>query len=422
MNWTRAARGALTRRPWLTAAVAVVVAGAGTGIGLWAASGSTPAAAATTSRLVAASVGNIRESVSTTGTIEPADQDSVDFGAAGRVTSVRVAAGATVHQGDVLGTIDSASLSASLAQAKASLASAQAKVSNDETSGITGTQLSADQSAQSAAQGQVDSAQSALDGATLRSPIDGLVAEVNVAVGDEVTGSGSGSGSGNGNGSNGNNGSNGSNGSSSSSSADFLVIGTSSWVVNASVDDTQVGLLKTGQQAQLTTDGGTTLYGTISSVGLISTSTSGTASYPVVVKVTGSPTGLHSGATGTLTLIYHQLTNVLTVPTLAVHASGTSSVVYEMSGTKQVAHTVQTGLSSGGLTQIVSGLSEGDQVVVTVPSGTGSSTNSRNGTNRNRTGNTTFFPGGGFGGGGFGGGGFGGGGGAVPSGVVKGGN
>lgn len=382
----------LTRRPWLTAAVLVVVAGAGTGIGLWAASSSDPAAAATSYRLVAASVGNVRETVTTTGTVEPADQDSVDFSAAGRVTSVRVAQGDTVTKGQVLGTIDSASLSASLAQAQATLAADQAKVSDDGSNAITGTQLSADQSAVSAAQGQVDSAQSALDGATLRSPIDGLVAQVNVAVGDQVTGS-------SGSGANSNSGNSASNGSNASTSADFLVIGTTSWIVDASVDDTQVGSLKSGQQAQFTTDGGTTIYGTISSVGLISTSTSGTASYPVEVKVTGSPAGLHAGATGSLQLIYHQLTNVLTVPTLAVHTTGGSSVVYEMSGSKQVAHTVQTGLSSGGQTQIVSGLSEGDQVVVSIPARTGSTTG--NTTNRTRGGNGTFFPGGGLGGGGF---------------------
>jgi multidrug efflux pump subunit AcrA (membrane-fusion protein) len=181
-----------------------------------------------------------------------------------------------------------------------------------------------------------------------------------------------------------------------------------------------VGLLKAGQQAQLTTDGGTTVYGTISSVGLISTSSSGTASYPVVVKVTGSPSGLHAGATGTVALIYHQLTGVLTVPTLAVHRSASSSVVYVMSGGKQVTRQVTTGLSSGGLTQIVSGLSEGDQVVVTVPSATGSSKGTS--TNRGRFGGGNVFGGGDFSGGSVGGGGFGGGGIGAPSAIVKGGN
>jgi len=80
--------------------------------------------------------------------------------------------------------------------------------------------------------------------------------------------------------------------------------------------------------------------------------------------------------------------------------------VYEISGGQQVAHPVTIGLAAGGLTQIVSGIAEGDQVVVAVPTGAGRSTT---GTNRTGTGtrggNGTF--GGGFGGfGGAGGGGF----------------
>jgi multidrug efflux pump subunit AcrA (membrane-fusion protein) len=307
----------------------------------------------------------------------------------------------------MLGTIDSAALAATLAEAKASLASDQAKVSADETSGADSTQLQADESAVTAAQGQVNSAQAAMDGATLRSPIAGVVAAVTVAVGDEVSGGSSSnaanggtgnSGSGGGNGSNGNSG-NGSSGNSGngSSSAPFLVIGTSSWVVDASVDDTQVGLLKVGNQAQITTDAGATIYGTVSSIGLIASSSSGSASYPVTIKVTGSPSGLHAGATATVSLIYKQLTNVLTVPTLALHTSNGQAYVNVMAGGKQVRHDVTVGIASGGVVQIVSGLSEGDQVVVTIPRAI-TGTTSGNGT-RNRSGtggNGGFVPGSGF--------------------------
>jgi multidrug efflux pump subunit AcrA (membrane-fusion protein) len=392
----RRTAAALARHRRVTAGAAAVVVAAAGGITWWALDGSSGSAAATPSyRLVAASVGTVRQSVSTTGTIEPAQQDSVNFAASGRVTSVRVAQGDTVTAGQVLATIDSAQLRAALAQAQSQLATDQAKVDSDNSGAVTDTQLAADEAAVTAAQSQATSAQSALDGATLRSPIAGQVATVGVAVGDQVSGSAGGSGSG------GNNSS-----SSSSSNAQFLVVGTTSWLVNASVDDTEVGLVKVGNQAQITTTGGTTVYGTVSSVGVIASSSSGTASYPVVVKVTGSPSGLHAGATGTVALIYRQIAGVLTVPTLAVHSSAGSDVVYEISGGQQVAHPVTIGLAAGGLTQIVSGIAEGDQVVVAVPTGAGRSTT---GTNRTGTGtrggNGTF--GGGFGGfGGAGGGGF----------------
>jgi hypothetical protein len=105
------------------------------------------------------------------------------------------------------------------------------------------------------------------------------------------------------------------------------------------------------------------------------------------------------------------MSNVLTVPSLAVHQVDGTSVVYVSSnGTasgKQTAKRVTTGLSSGGVVQITSGLAEGDPVLIQVAT----SARSRTGTtNRTTSGTGRGFGGGGFGGGGFGGGGFGGGG------------
>jgi hypothetical protein len=181
--------------------------------------------------------------------------------------------------------------------------------------------------------------------------------------------------------------------------------------VNTSVDATQVGLLATGDQAEISTGtGAAVVYGTVASIGLIASNSTGVASYPVVVKVTGSPSGLHAGATGTVTLIYRQLSDVLVVPSTAVHQVNGRSVVYEMAGGKQVAHPVTVGLSSGGSAQITAGLVEGTEVVV--PS-TGGAARTGGGTGRTGTGGGT----GGFGGGT---GGFGGGfGGAPPAGSTR---
>jgi macrolide-specific efflux system membrane fusion protein len=183
-----------------------------------------------------------------------------------------------------------------------------------------------------------------------------------------------------------------------------VVISTGSYVVNGSVDDTQVGSVKTGDQAVIVPDGATTpVYGTVSSVGLIATTTSGVATYPVTITVTGTPAGLYPGAGGTVTLIVRQLSNVTTVPTAAVHYTSGGAVVYEMVNGRQVAHPVTVGMTSGGQTQIVSGLSVGTEVVAPALL-TGGTSRTTGGTGR-----TGGFGTGGFGGGGFGGSGLGGG-------------
>ena len=137
---------------------------------------------------------------------------------------------------------------------------------------------------------------------------------------------------------------------------------------------------------------------------MVGSQSSGIATYPVTLEVTGSPAGLAIGANAQVSIIVKQLTDVLVVPRGAVHQVAGKSVVYEMAGDKQVAHPVTVGLSAGGQTQIIDGLGAGTSVVLpAAPTGTGSA----------GAGRGAGFGGGagGFGGGGFGGGGFGGGGG-----------
>ena len=414
------------RRRWVVVSAIVALLAVG-GAVWWARSADSSSANNPTYRLVAATTGTIRQSLTSTGTIAPAQQDAVNFTVPGKVTRVAVTTGQRVGAGTVLATIDTATLAANLAQAQATLATAQAKVAADNAdSSTTSTQLAADTAAATSAQGQVTAAQQAMTAATLTSPIAGVVAEVNLTVGQQVGGSSSGSSSGTGSSGSGSGGSNGtggsgsgaggsgsggSNSSSSSSSDQFLVIGTTSWVVDATVDSTGVGLIANGDQAQIVPGSSpSVVYGTVSSVGVMATTSSGVATFPVVISVTGNPTGLHAGDTATVSLIYRQLSDVLVVPTTAVHTVAGQRVVYMVSSGKQVSHPVQVGLSSGGSTQITSGLNEGDQVEVPIPTTSNGGAGSSGSRNARPSGGTRQFPGGGgFGGGGFGGGGGGGG-------------
>jgi multidrug efflux pump subunit AcrA (membrane-fusion protein) len=403
----------------VTAIVALLAAG---GAVWWARSAGTSSANNPTYRLVAATTGTIRQSITSTGTIAPAEQDAVNFTVPGKVTRVAVTAGQRVSAGTMLATIDTATLTANLAQAQATLATAQAKVAADNAdSSTTATQLAADTAAATSAQGQVTAAQQAMSAATLTSPIAGVVAEVNLTVGEQVgtssgssgsaTSGGSGGGTGAPSSGTGGSGSGGSNSTSSSPNDQFLVISTTSWVVNATVDSTGVGLVAPGDQAQIIPGSSPSMvYGTIASVGVMATTSSGVATFPVVISVTGNPSGLHAGDTATVSLIYRQFSGVLIVPTAAVHTVGGQRVVYLVSGGKQVNHPVGVGLSSGGSTQITSGLNEGDQVEVAIPTTSNGGAGSSASRSARPSGGTRQFPGGGnFGGGGGFGGGFGGG-------------
>lgn len=420
------------RRVIVTSAIVVVVVGGG--VAAWAATRPDPAA--TSPGVATATTTTLRTTLSSSGTIEPAQQENLNFAVSGQVTAVNVSAGEQVAAGQALATVNSASLSATVAEAQASLSSDQSRLSGDQTAGASSAQVSADQAAVTAAQNQVTDAQNALNEATLTSPIAGTVASVSLTVGQQVSGGSSsgggssgastGGGSGGGGGGAGSGGAGGGSGSagsgsssSSSSSAQVVVISNGSYVVNATVDDTEVGQVKIGDQAIIVPDGGTAqAYGTVTSVALLASSSSSVPSYPVTIGVTGSPSGLYPGASATVAIIVKQLSNVLAVPTTALHFANGKTVVYRMVSGKQVTTTVTTGATANGQTQILSGLSDGDQVVVPgTQRGAGAGGSGTTG----RTGRGGFGGGagglGGSGGFGGGGGGFGGGGGIVRNGA-----
>ena len=90
------------------------------------------------------------------------------------------------------------------------------------------------------------------------------------------------------------------------------------------------------------------------------TVSSGVATFPVTVTLDGSNPSLRSGVSATISVVVNQVVGVLTVPTSAVRGSTVQLLV---GGTPQ-ARTVSLGAGDSSRTQILSGLQEGDTVVV----------------------------------------------------------
>ena len=314
-----------------------------------------------TSQAVAASLTTLEKSVTASGTLAPTVQEDVSFEATGTVTSVDVVAGQTVTAGQTLATIDTLTLNADLLSAKATLATAKARLADSE-DGDDGSDASAAQIAANAAQVEVaaaavDVSTEAMADAVLVAPVDGLLTEVNLTVGQAVTGSGGSSAPGTGQTS-----------ADSTSGAQFVVVGTESWQIDVTVDDADVALIAVGDQAEITIEDVTDMvFGTVTEIGLISTSTSGVAAYPVSIEVTGQPDGVYDGVSGDVSIVYERRTDVLTVPSAAVRTVDGGSVVTQAGADgKEITTSVTVGETVGDLTEITGGLVEGDEVLVTV--------------------------------------------------------
>lgn len=359
-------------------AVAALIIGGGTTAIVWAATGQ-GASAAPITRTVAASLETMEKSVEATGTLTPAVQEDVSFAASGTVTSVRVEAGDTVKKGQTLATVDSLQANADLLQARSDRADARAQLAavQDAADGTAASdaRLAAAESAVEVADQAVADAKEARAGVRLTAPVSGIVTAVGVEVGDAVTGSGSSnssasgaSGSPQGTGASAAGGSSSSSSSSSSSTAQFTIVGTDEWSVAVSLGETEIGRIAVDDQVELATDDGTKLFGTVGEIGKLPSTSSGTAAFPVTIDLTGDTEGLYDGTSVTATIIYERRSDVLTVPSMAVTTAddGTSTVTMVGSDGKESTRTVTVGETSGTLTEITKGLSEGDKVLVTV--------------------------------------------------------
>lgn len=209
-------------------------------------------------------------------------------------------------------------------------------------------QVGSDEMAVDSAKDAVETAEQNLADARLVSPINGMVTAVNVTPGASAQAGASTTGT-----------------SSGDSTAAIDVENPSTFDVDTTASSRQVSELKVGDQVTITPTGATTpSTGTVVSISTIATISSGVASFPVVIGVTGKPTDMYDGATADLTVAILDVKNVLTVPTSAVQTAGTRSFVELLSHGKEVRHTVVVGAVGGVLTQIKAGLTPGEKVVI----------------------------------------------------------
>jgi macrolide-specific efflux system membrane fusion protein len=398
------------RYRWPIVGAAVVVIAAAVGLTLWLTSGSpTPTGLSITTVTVPVTTGTIQQTVASSGTLEPANQASLNFAVPGTVTAVWVKAGQTVTAGQVLASVGTTALSEEVSAAQAQLTAAEDRLSSDEASGAAASAIDTDEASITSAESSVSTAQTNLNDASLTSSIAGTVASVDLTVGQQVAGTSSG-GSGGDTGTGASDASGDTGTGSTGTTGQVVVIGTDSYIVNTTVDDTEIGEIADGDQVDLTDTGSASpVYGTVGSISLIGSQSSDITTFPVVIDVTGNPTGLYAGSTVDANIIVKQLNDVTEVPTEAIsYGSNGQATVTELVNGAHVVKDVTVGAAEAGETQITSGISSGAKVLereVTFKAPGGGTGGLLGGGTGTRT-----FPGGGGGAGFFGGSGGGGGG------------
>jgi len=348
------------RRRWWTAAVVLCLA-AVAATWWWSRDSSAEPPTTTTATV---SRGDHETTVQASGTITPSREEELSFASTGEVTAVRVEAGDRVHKGDVLARIDTTTLVAQRDAADSALDAAITQLDEDDDADASATQLAADEAQVTAAKSQLAQAREGVRDATLRSPIDGTVSAVDVAVGDQAGDASAPTDS--------------TTSDSSGSGAAVTVISTDSFEVEVTVGSSDVDSLKKGLQTTITPTGATEpVYGTVSEVGAIASADStGVATFPVTIDVTGTPDGLYAGSSADVSIVVAKVTGVLTVPSQALHTEDGETYVYVVDGDDRTRTPVTTGTTYGMDTEVKTGLTEGQTVEIQpflAPSGSGRS-------------------------------------------------
>jgi macrolide-specific efflux system membrane fusion protein len=188
--------------------------------------------------------------------------------------------------------------------------------------------------------------------------------------------------------------------------------------MTVALSESDVSKVKVGQPATITLDAlsGVTLGAHVTAISPVGTTSNSVVSYDATLTLDQSDSQVKPGMSASASVIVRQAQGV-NVPNNAVTGTGSLATVTVLENGKKASKQVAVGLRGNSRTQIVSGLSAGDQLVVTTTlppltsSASGGSGGAASGTGTLGGSGAAGGAGGrpGFGGGGFGGGGVGGG-------------
>jgi HlyD family secretion protein len=154
--------------------------------------------------------------------------------------------------------------------------------------------------------------------------------------------------------------------------------------------EVDVSKIKEKQAAQITLDAlpNANLAGEVTQVAPAGVQTQGVVNYPVTVAVKNPSPDVKTGMTSNVNIITDQRNDVLTVPNRAIRTVARQKIATVLFEGREMQTPVVTGMSGDSQTEIVSGLKEGDVVVI------GTTTTTQSGGFGGAPGGAGFGPGG----------------------------
>ena len=188
----------------------------------------------------------------------------------------------------------------------------------------------------------VTTARQNLDNAILTAPSAGIVAAVANQIGEFVAGGGN------------------------NNSVFITLTNTTSMVLHGTVGEADIAKLKIAQVANVTVDAltGQRMTGRVTSLDPVATISQGVPVYGIDVAIDIPSSSLKAGMSGTASVILASKQGVLTVPNTTIRTVNGQRGVQVLKDGEVVDTPVQFGIANDTVTEVVSGLAEGDVVVI----------------------------------------------------------
>ena len=320
---------------------------------------------------------DITTSITATGTIEPVTEVEVGTQVSGIISKIYVDYNSVVHKGEVIAELDKTNLNSELVSAQSNLVNAQSNLTyqkanyerykalydkglvsaNDyESARLTFQQAAAQVRVQ---QQSVTKARTNLGYATITAPIDGVILSKEVEEGQTVA--------------------------AQMTTPTLFIIAKdlTDMRVIADIDEADIGGVKVGQRVAFTVDAypDDTFSGSVTQVRQEATTESNVVTYQVVISAPNKDLKLKPGLTANVTIYTQEKSGVLAIPSKALRFTPSKSLlqkdqqmidcnakdkVWIKDGNNFKAVGVTTGITNGTLTEILSGLKEGQDIITEV--------------------------------------------------------
>lgn len=285
--------------------------------------------------------------VAATGTIKALNSVDISSKITARIKEVKVKENEPVKAGQVLVILEDTGLQAQVTQAKEKLDNAAIKY--QRTSRLTGIGGSSKETLDNAsmdyniAQANYDEVMSKLDDTIIVSPIDGNVIGKPLSAGELVAQG------------------------VNNPTVILTVADMSKMQIEANVDQTDIGKVALGQKVTFTVDAypGKEFTGTVTTISRKATVSQNVTYYPVTIDVTNAENLLNPGMVARVSIIVSESKGVLTLPLSAIRSDKTGKYVVVAGPNGQTQNVpITTGNTGDDRVEIVSGITEGDKVVL----------------------------------------------------------